>query len=209
MDEGQDTRRNIIRESDGFRNCLLGHEGAVLQVSGEKAIGIAGKPLLSQPPLQVFGRHPQPVQNPPPQRKDCNQKNEHRKQWYAHFSQRKRKTGRGRIPSVGERVGNEVNVFYLSLRTGEIRIKRNLRHAAPLFFNPIPLQNIPKVVCRFMIVSTPSRHSINFGAHKFWRLKYDKKKNLDIQTFFIRILFQSDMLQFYEMYHFENCITIS
>jgi hypothetical protein len=80
MDEGQDTRRNIIRESDGFRNCLLGHEGAVLQVSGEKAIGIAGKPLLSQPPLQVFGRHPQPIQNPPPQRKDCNQKNEHRKQ---------------------------------------------------------------------------------------------------------------------------------
>jgi hypothetical protein len=72
MDEGDDARRNIIRDIDGFRICLLGHHGAFLQVSGEKPIGIACKPLLSQPPLQVFRPHPHPIQNPPPHRYDCN-----------------------------------------------------------------------------------------------------------------------------------------
>ncbi|GLT53323.1 hypothetical protein SLA2020_266030 [Shorea laevis] len=65
MDDGDDARRNIIREIDGFRICLLGHHGAFLQVSEENPIGIACKPLLPQPPLQVFRPHPHPIQNPP------------------------------------------------------------------------------------------------------------------------------------------------
>ena len=68
MGDGGDTRGDIIGEIDGFRLCLLVHGGAVLQVSEEEPVGVAGKALLSQPPLQVFGPQPHPVQNPPPQR---------------------------------------------------------------------------------------------------------------------------------------------
>nr|WAU86875.1 birch protein [Betula platyphylla] len=65
MEEGDDTRCNVIGEVDGLRPCLIGHLGNLLQVSKQKAVGVAGETLVSQGPLQRLWPHPRPSQHSP------------------------------------------------------------------------------------------------------------------------------------------------
>ena len=65
MEEGDDTWCNVIGEVDWGRHGLTGHLRALLQISKQKPVGVAGETLLSQAPLQHFRPHPHPSQHCP------------------------------------------------------------------------------------------------------------------------------------------------
>lgn len=65
MDKGEDTWRYMVDEVHGFGSSFFQHVGAFLQIPKQKAIGVAGKSLLSQKTFKPLRPEPHPIQHPP------------------------------------------------------------------------------------------------------------------------------------------------